>query len=477
MKIIKLEKLNEPIFDELFEMIADLKTFLNEDTNLDDRDWNRNLNTILDFRDPEGTFKLLNLEKMPTEARVDFIYMPTYICSAILMKAYMTDSSAFTLREKSALSNGLKASCARNLRGHGYDALKGQIEALNIFIKAGLNEFIDLHSDLSPEFSEMIEKIISRFHDMESCGDFLGSCGESYEDEIKAINEYFSHRNVFVYGTLMKGEVNQHYLENSTFLGTATIKGYDMYNVGWYPAVVPGDNLIRGELHRVPLKDMPSIDRLEGEGNLYLKKCETVTDAQGKTSFAFVYVYIRDVSGLKKIPAWNKEYVWYVSYGSNMLGERFMCYIKGGSFEASRNHPACRDTTPPLAVKAVRIPYDMYFGNLSGSWLGSGVSFLDTTRKGSALGVAYLITKEQFEHVCRRENDGRSLTPGCGWYEDIIDLEPIDGIEVKTITNNAIRPYNNPIPEYSNTLRRGIRENWPEMSNEEIDDYLDYCTR
>jgi hypothetical protein len=89
-----------------------------------------------------------------------------------------------------------------------------------------------------------------------------------------------------------------------------------------------------------------------------------------------------------------------------MLKERFLCYIKGGLYNSSRYHPPCDDTTLPQAVKTVEIPYDMYFGNMSGSW-NCGVSFLDVTKKGKALGVAYLITKEQFDHVCRRVNDGR----------------------------------------------------------------------
>lgn len=476
MKMIKLEKLNEPRFDELFDMIANLRDFLDEDANLDDRDWNRNLNTILDFQDPEGTFRLLNLENMPSEARIDFIHIPTYICSAILMKAFMSDQSAFTLREKSALSNGLKASCARNLRGHGFDGLKGQIESLNLFMKAGLGEFIDLYPDLCPEFTEMIEEIISKFQEMESQEEFLGPWGKSYENEIKAINEYFSHRRVFVYGTLMKGEANNHYLENSTFLAPATIKGYDMYDVGWYPAIVDGDGLIIGELYRVPLKDMPSIDRLEGEGSLYAKRCETVTDANGESTLALVYVYLGDVSGLKRIPSW-KEYVWYVSYGSNMLKERFMCYIKGGSFNGSSRRDECGDITPPIAVKTVEIPYDMYFGNNSGSWEDCGVSFLDTTKPGYALGVAYLITKEQFEHVSAQENGGRAPREGWGWYEDIIDLGNMDGFEVKTITNKNLRDYNEPCKPYWNTLVKGIKENWPEMSDEEIEDYLKRCIR
>lgn len=140
----------------------------------------------------------------------------------------------------------------------------------------------------------------------------------------------------------------------------------------------------------------------------------------GKTTFTLIYVYLQDVSGLERIPAWNREYAWYVSYGSNMLFERFLCYIKGGSFEGSYRQ-ACRDTTQPLLAKTVEIPYGMYFANNSGSWDGCGVSFLDVISKGNAHGVAYLITKEQFHHVAAEENGGRA--PGGGmWYEDIIDL-------------------------------------------------------
>ena len=160
-----------------------------------------------------------------------------------------------------------------------------------------------------------------------------------------------------------------------------------------------------------------------------------------------------------------------------MLRERFMHYIEGGSFEGSRYHPPCEDTTPPVAVKAVDIPFGMYFANTSPSWRGSGVSFLDVTQRGKALGVAYLITEKQFEHVCRRENNGREPDPACGWYEDIISLGEMDGFEVKTITNKDLRPYNGPYPDYLETLKGGIRENWPEMSDEEIEDYLDGCIR
>ncbi|OPX83659.1 MAG: hypothetical protein A4E53_04494 [Pelotomaculum sp. PtaB.Bin104] len=92
------------------------------------------------------------------------------------------------------------------------------------------------------------------------------------------------------------------------------------------------------------------------------------------------------------------ELVWYVGYGSNMLNERFMCYINGGQFRHNgRPHNRCADTTPPLAKMIYEIPYNMYYGNRSSGWNGMGVSFLDITRPGKAYGVAYLVTKSQFE--------------------------------------------------------------------------------
>lgn len=476
MIVLKKQTRKEIDIDELFQMISGLKDFLDEDADFTDKVWLEGLDEIIDFQDDNGSFRLIASDKIPSDARVDFIHIPTYICSAILMKAYLADSGRFTMKAKSALVSGLEASCARNLRGHGFEAFKGQIEALNIFFKAGLREFMDLHSDLCPEFSEMIEGIIFAFKDKEAKGDFLGSWKESYEEDIKSVNKYFSQRRVFVYGTLMEGEANHGYLENSQCLGKGTVEGYVMHDVGWYPAIVPGDGLIIGELYDVPVGDMPAIDSLEGEGSLYAKKCERVT-VNGENILAFVYIFLEDVSGLKRIPAWKGDYLWYVSYGSNMDYDRFMCYIEGGSYEGSRYHPPCEDTTAPVAVRAIEIPYGMYFGNSSGSWQGRGVSFLDVTHSGKSLGVAYLITGEQFEHVVFEENAGRPQNRDYGWYEDTINLAPMDGFEVKTITNVEPRIPNEPCDDYCRTLLRGIAQHWNELSEEEIEDYLKSCMR
>ncbi|MBO6105598.1 MAG: gamma-glutamylcyclotransferase, partial [Methanobrevibacter sp.] len=155
----------------------------------------------------------------------------------------------------------------------------------------------------------------------------------------------------------------------------------------------------------------------------------------------------------------------------------FIRYIKGESSEYGGSpKTACRDTTLPIEKRAIDIQYDLYFGYESTSWNGSGVSFLDISKKGHALGVAYLLTREQFDHVAAQENNGRF--PGNGeWYNCKKSLGEIDGYELVTVTNDKLRKQNKPSEEYLKTIKLGIRENWSEMSEEDIKSYLESCIR
>ena len=470
MNNLKLTRQNEPNFDELNEMKSALKNFLEE--KADSKNWMENLNIILDFQDSDGSFKLLSTYEIPSDARVDFCHEPTYISTAILMKAYLTGDSALKEKVEESLFQGLEMSCMRNLAGHGYESLQGQIYALNTFMKGGLREFIDLHPDLNSKFTEMIFNIIIEFDAREEQEAFKDLRGEDWKEDILKINEYFYTRKVFVYGTLMRGENNHHFLENSTFIRTAALKGYELYNVGWYPAIIQGEGIIPGELYEVPENDMASIDMLEGEGSLYIRKCELTADG----SLAYIYEYAQETEDLDRIASWNRDYIWYVSYGSNMLYDRFLCYIEGGSYEDSRYHPPCDDPSLPLAVKTVEIAHDMYYGNTSSSWQFGGVSFLDTSKEGHAYGVAYLITREQFDHVAAEENDGQF--PGSGeWYNYKRTIGALDGFELVTVTNDKLRESNSPSQKYLKALKEGMEENWPEMSEEDLDSYLNSCIR
>ena len=119
MTTLNLNRLNKPDFDELYSMKSALKDFLDEKADSTNTKWMENLNTILDFQDDDGSFKLFSTYRIPSDARVDFCHEPTYICTSILMKAYLTGDSNLRQRIETPLIDGLEISTMRNLTGHG----------------------------------------------------------------------------------------------------------------------------------------------------------------------------------------------------------------------------------------------------------------------------------------------------------------------------------------------------------------------
>lgn len=163
--------------------------------------------------------------------------------------------------------------------------------------------------------------------------------------------------------------------------------------------------------------------------------------------------------------------VYYVSYGSNMLEERFLIYIKGGVCKFNgKNYDGCKNKNNPIDSKPIMIPYNMYFSKQSSSWNNSSICFLDYSKEGSAYGRAYLITKEQFKEIKKQEGK---------WYEKEINLGFINGYEAITFTNERNLEHmniNSIGKEYLNVIKLGLKESF-NLSNLEINDYIDKCSK
>lgn len=102
---------------------------------------------------------------------------------------------------------------------------------------------------------------------------------------------------VFVYGTLRKGESNQHYLQEGLLIEDEVwAKGYEMYDLIYYPVAVPSEvGHIKGEIWQIDENCLAEIDKLEGiEEGLYTRIFDNLLQA---------YIYIRPNSkGLTGIP-------------------------------------------------------------------------------------------------------------------------------------------------------------------------------
>ncbi len=173
-----------------------------------------------------------------------------------------------------------------------------------------------------------------------------------------------------------------------------------------------------------------------------------------------------------------KSYVWYVSYGSNMLRSRFYCYIQGGIPKGSvKYHTGCRDKSFPLKEKNIIIHRELYFAKGQSSWGRGGVAFIKPELDDNicTYGKMYLITKEQFEDVVRQENDlsgDLNLNMDAiiemkymkvfndAWYDQINFIGFDENWPVFTFTHHSFlnRELCPPNHNYINCLRDGLME-------------------
>lgn len=101
---------------------------------------------------------------------------------------------------------------------------------------------------------------------------------------------------VFVYGTLLSGQGNNHYLKNSKLLGKSITLGFTMHDLGAFPALVEqdlglpdGENEIHGEVWEIDERTLDRLDYLEGVPHFYRRK---VTE----TIFGPAWVYYNNAA-------------------------------------------------------------------------------------------------------------------------------------------------------------------------------------
>lgn len=184
--------------------------------------------------------------------------------------------------------------------------------------------------------------------------------------------------------------------------------------------------------------------------------------------------------------------VWYASYGSNMLEERFLCYIEGGTPKgALRTYSGCSNKALPTENKPVEIPAEMYFARSSKTWHQGGICFLnpDPKKRTKTLGRMYLIDPDQFTDVVKQESryegeliidfekaikDGFLIVPIRSWYGRLLFLGFEEGHPVFTFTNEAFleAEFNPPHDSYLNMIRSGLMETYG-TSEEEAQKYLE----
>ncbi len=170
-------------------------------------------------------------------------------------------------------------------------------------------------------------------------------------------------------------------------------------------------------------------------------------------------------------------YVWYVAYGSNLLRDRFLTYLRGGPVpESDRVQNGARDASDPVDHRPMRLDLPLKFGGDAASWGGGGVCFVDPHREAVAdtLGRAWLLTAEQLADVWAQEN-GETVGPpidlvelaqtgsldlGRGWYRRLHYVGEVDGSPAATITCEELPESNPSGMAYLGVVGRGLIDTW-----------------
>ena len=191
-------------------------------------------------------------------------------------------------------------------------------------------------------------------------------------------------------------------------------------------------------------------------------------------------------------------FVWYASYGSNLLEARFNCYLFGGRVHGmSRDSYGARDPTPASASTVLRLQCRVFFADARRTFWGFGGSaMLDLAPEGSqeVLIRLYKVTLQQFNDIVAQENGLPPPLPvehrltcedlaglrdqgpgnlsvqfkgGSNYYPAVAYLGDHDGAPILTFTClpedvprflSGELPTAPPAENYLRVLRRGVQE-------------------
>lgn len=152
------------------------------------------------------------------------------------------------------------------------------------------------------------------------------------------------------------------------------------------------------------------------------------------------------------VPDGAPEHVWYASYGSNLLRERFEAYLLGGSVDGlDRTYPGGAGTRPASADRPLVLPGRLRFALDAPAWGEGGVAFWDPDGDGpGVLARAWRVRLQQYLEVVHLENGGtsRAAAPwpesvlrdgeallGGSWYGRLVLAGHLDGEPVLTFTH------------------------------------------
>lgn len=136
---------------------------------------------------------------MPADARVEYVYKPTYLAATLMMTA-MNRFDSFARNEifKKTLCDVLEATTGRGFVGAGYDEYDGLIDTLQIFAMGDTIEFIEKHHTINEHFVSILKNALDFLENKICTGEVKNPwSGEDYSDRgVQVLSMYQNMKNI-----------------------------------------------------------------------------------------------------------------------------------------------------------------------------------------------------------------------------------------------------------------------------------------
>lgn len=109
---------------------------------------------------------------------------------------------------------------------------------------------------------------------------------------------------IIVYGSLRRKQGNSRWMTHAQWLGEHELEGYQIYNLGHYPAAILGEGTIHCEVYRINSSILAELDELKSNTKNY--KRELIRTPYGS---AWIYLYKHSVEDHPRIDSgdWLKR--------------------------------------------------------------------------------------------------------------------------------------------------------------------------
>lgn len=131
-------------------------------------------------------------ETMPSDARCEFFYLPTYLIVLIMVAGINRYPKLSEIHDvKGTLSRGLRACVAHNLSGSGYEGYGILLENLEMFIRAGISGFLRDYPGICDDFSKVFNEQIKAVRAAYKRGEHMAGWNQDFSAEQKEVLDLY----------------------------------------------------------------------------------------------------------------------------------------------------------------------------------------------------------------------------------------------------------------------------------------------